>query len=292
MEKNKVKKLSQERNEDANDTLKNKNVGKDARSETGANAGKTAKMAEGMATGKAESKNVFEKLQNLFIEEGENNKRKYEDLSEHIDKMKTYFDEKINSLKDNTHENLEELKYYLDQLNKNNKGNITESNTFKDDFDLVKIDMIKLKKQKEDNVNLIKSSMRTYFDKIKSVRMHVDLCMLSATNANIESIREELTNYKENNQIENKKRNIEILQLINDECEILNKKIEESLNSLSTDVREARENMCRFKEYMENQMTEIKCSMEANKKEMDDKINAIYTNQKKLMEDFYPSEKS
>ncbi|SBT78408.1 conserved Plasmodium protein, unknown function [Plasmodium ovale] len=256
MEKNKVKKLSQERNEDANDTLKNK----------------------------AEGKNVFEKLQNLFLEEGEINKRKYEDLSEHIDKMKAYFDEKINSLKDNTHENLEELKYYLDQLNKNSKGNITESNTFKDDFDLVKIDMIKLKKQKEENVNLIKSSMRTYFDKIKS--------MLSATNANIESIREELTNYKENNQIENKKRNIEILQLINDECEILNKKIEESLNSLSKDMREARENMCRFKEYMENQMTEMKCSMEANKKEMDDKINAIYTNQRKLMEDFYPSEKS
>ncbi|SBS88685.1 conserved Plasmodium protein, unknown function [Plasmodium malariae] len=256
------KNLSYEKNEEVLETLKNKNIGK----------------------------NVFETLQNLFLEEKENNNRKYEDLSEHIDKMKTYFDEKINSLKDNTHENFEELKYYLDHLNKSSENSTTESNTFKNDFDLVKNDVLKLKKQQEENINLIKSSTRTYFDKIKSVQVHnKSVYMLNVMNTNIENIREELTNYKENNQIENKKKNIEILQLINDENETLNKKMEESLNYLSTHITEVKEHAYHFKEYIENQIKDIKYEKELNKKEIDEKINTICTNQKKLRDDFYPS---
>ncbi|KJP86921.1 hypothetical protein AK88_03430 [Plasmodium fragile] len=227
-------------------------------------------------------KNVFETLHNLFLEEKESNKRKHEDLSEHIDKMKAYFDEKINSLKDNTHENLEELKYYLDQLNRNNKDKATDNNTFLDELEIVKNDVNKLKKEKEENINLIKTSMRTYFDKIKG--------MLSVMNANIESVREELATYKENNQIDNKKKNIEILQLINEENEALNKKMEESLNSLSSDICEATEQIINFKEHMENQVKDIKNETDMNKREMDEKTNELTTNQKKLLNDFYPSE--
>ncbi|CAA9989621.1 conserved Plasmodium protein, unknown function [Plasmodium knowlesi strain H] len=227
-------------------------------------------------------KNVFETLHNLFLEEKESNKRKHEDLSEHIDKMKAYFDEKINSLKDNTHENLEELKYYLDQLNRNNKDKATDNNTFMEEFEIVKNDVNKLKKEKEENINLIKTSMRTYFDKIKG--------MLSVMNANIESVKEELANYKENSQIDNKKKNIEILQLINEENEALNKKMEESLNSLSSDMREAKEQIINFKEHMENQVKDIKNETDTNKREMDGKTNELTINQKKILNDFYPSE--
>ncbi|ETW46453.1 hypothetical protein PFMALIP_05359 [Plasmodium falciparum MaliPS096_E11] len=113
-------------------------------------------------------RNVFETLKNVFLEEQENNKRKYEELSDHLDKMKTYFDEKINSLKNNTHENFEELKYYLDNLNKKNKDTISESNTFQENIDAIQNDISKLKKDKEENTNLIKSSIRTYFDKMKN----------------------------------------------------------------------------------------------------------------------------
>ncbi|ETW28131.1 hypothetical protein PFFCH_04482 [Plasmodium falciparum FCH/4] len=115
-------------------------------------------------------RNVFETLKNVFLEEQENNKRKYEELSDHLDKMKTYFDEKINSLKNNTHENFEELKYYLDNLNKKNKDTISESNTFQENIDAIQNDISKLKKDKEENTNLIKSSIRTYFDKMKNVK--------------------------------------------------------------------------------------------------------------------------
>ncbi|KAI4836755.1 hypothetical protein MKS88_004559 [Plasmodium brasilianum] len=268
------KNLSYEKNEEVLETLKNKLYLYNTTILSCKNIGK----------------NVFETLQNLFLEEKENNNRKYEDLSEHIDKMKTYFDEKINSLKDNTHENFEELKYYLDHLNKSSENSTTESNTFKNDFDLVKNDVLKLKKQQEENINLIKSSTRTYFDKIKSVQVHnKSVYMLNVMNTNIENIREELTNYKENNQIENKKKNIEILQLINDENETLNKKMEESLNYLSTHITEVKEHAYHFKEYIENQIKDIKYEKELNKKEIDEKINTICTNQKKLRDDFYPS---
>ncbi|SCO94045.1 conserved Plasmodium protein, unknown function [Plasmodium malariae] len=268
------KNLSYEKNEEVLETLKNKLYLYNTTILSCKNIGK----------------NVFETLQKLFLEEKENNNRKYEDLSEHIDKMKTYFDEKINSLKDNTHENFEELKYYLDHLNKSSENSTTESNTFKNDFDLVKNDVLKLKKQQEENINLIKSSTRTYFDKIKSVQVHnKSVYMLNVMNTNIENIREELTNYKENNQIENKKKNIEILQLINDENETLNKKMEESLNYLSTHITEVKEHAYHFKEYIENQIKDIKYEKELNKKEIDEKINTICTNQKKLRDDFYPS---
>ncbi|GAW82559.1 hypothetical protein, conserved [Plasmodium gonderi] len=254
MERCNAKSLSSEKYEDVTETSKKKDLGK----------------------------NVFETLQDLFLEEKENNKRKYEDLSEHIDKMKSYFDEKINSLKDNTHENLEELKYYLDQLNKNNKVNVLENNTFMDDFEIVKNDIVKLKKQKEESTNLIKTSMRTYFDKIKA--------MLSVMNTNIENVKEELANYKESNQINSKKQNIEILQLINEENETLNKKLEASLNNLNNDMRDVKENIYNFKEYIEGQIRDIKNEAYINKKEIDEKINEISINQKKLLNDFYPSE--
>lgn len=106
---------------------------------------------------------------NLFLEENESNKIKYEDLSNHIDKLKVYFDEKINFLKDNTHENLEELKYYLDQLNKNNKDNAEKNSTYKDDFDTIRNEILNLKKQKEDDIDLMKSSIQAYSSKIKNV---------------------------------------------------------------------------------------------------------------------------
>ncbi|GAB68058.1 hypothetical protein PCYB_126230 [Plasmodium cynomolgi strain B] len=116
--------------------------------------------------------------------------------------------------------------------------------------------------------------------------------MLSVMNANIESVKEELATYKENNQIDNKKKNIEILQLINEENEALNKKMEESLNSLSNDMREAKEQIINFKEHMENQVKDIKNETDTNKREMDEKANELTINQKKLLNDFYPSEMS
>ncbi|KOB88068.1 hypothetical protein PFDG_04516 [Plasmodium falciparum Dd2] len=151
--------------------------------------------------------------------------------------MKTYFDEKINSLKNNTHENFEELKYYLDNLNKKNKDTISESNTFQENIDAIQNDISKLKKDKEENTNLIKSSIRTYFDKMKNVKYiymfpFYDSNTLNLMNTHIEKVKEEFTNYKENNEIENRKKNIEILQLINEENETLRKSMEVSLNNV------------------------------------------------------------
>ncbi|CRH01398.1 conserved Plasmodium protein, unknown function [Plasmodium relictum] len=230
------------------------------------------------------SKNVFETLQNFFLEEKENNKKNYEELNHLIDKIKTDFDDKINSLKDNTHENFEELKYYLDELNKNNKNNTLDSNSFKDDIDFIKDDLLNLKKQKEENINLIKSSTRTYFDKIKSI--------LNVMNINIENIKEEISKYKENNEIENKKKYIEILQLINDENEALNKKREESVNFINNEVNQVKEYISDFKEHLEKQIKSIEYKIEINKREIDEKINTISKNQKKFLDDFYPSYKS
>lgn len=51
-------------------------------------------------------------------------------------------------------------------------------------------------------------------------------------NTHIEKVKEEFTNYKENNEIENRKKNIEILQLINEENETLRKSMEVSLNNV------------------------------------------------------------
>ncbi|SPJ12892.1 conserved Plasmodium protein, unknown function [Plasmodium sp. DRC-Itaito] len=229
-------------------------------------------------------RNVFETLKKVFLEEQENNKRKYEELSDHLDKMKTYFDEKINSLKNNTHENFEELKYYLDNLNKKNKDTILESNTFQENIDDIQNDISKLKKDKEENTNLIKSSIRTYFDKMKST--------LNLMNTHIENVKEEFTNYKENNEIENRKKNIEILQLINEENETLSKSMEKSLNNINNDIKDVKEQITNFKEYVEKRIKDIKNIMDMNRKEIDEKIENIYMNQKKLMGDFYPYNKN
>ncbi|SOV83454.1 conserved Plasmodium protein, unknown function [Plasmodium sp. gorilla clade G3] len=243
------------------------------------------KSKEVLETPKSDNldRNVFETLKKVFLEEQENNKRKYEELSDHLDKMKTYFDEKINSLKNNTHENFEELKYYLDNLNKKNKDTILESNTFQENIDSIQNDISKLKKDKEENTNHIKSSIRTYFDKMKNT--------LNLMNTHIEKVKEEFTNYKENNEIENRKKNIDILQLINEENETLNKSMEKSLNDINNDIKDVKEQVIYFKDYVEKRIKEIKNIMDMNKKEIDEKIEHIYMNQKKLMGDFYPYKK-
>ncbi|SOV19547.1 conserved Plasmodium protein, unknown function [Plasmodium sp. gorilla clade G2] len=228
--------------------------------------------------------NVFETLKKLFLEEQENNKRKYEELSDHLDKMKIYFDEKINSLKNNTHENFEELKYYLDNLNKKNKDTLLESNTFQESMDAIQSDISKLKKDKEENTNLIKSSIKTYFDKIKST--------LNLMNTHVEKMKEEFTNYKENNEIENRKKNIDILQLINEENETLSKSMEKSLNNINSDIKDVKEHITYFKEHVEKQIKDINNIMEINRKEIDERIEHIFMNQKKLMGDFYPYKKN
>ncbi|VWU49311.1 conserved protein, unknown function [Hepatocystis sp. ex Piliocolobus tephrosceles] len=227
---------------------------------------------------------VFDVLQNIFLEEKENTKLKYENLVDQIEKIKIYFDEKVDALKNNTHENLVEIKYYLDQLNKNNKENAAENNTLKDDFCALQDDILKLKKQKEENINIMKTSMRTYFDKIKN--------MLNVMNTNVESIQKELITYKENNTIENKKKNIEILQIINDENEKLNKRLEESFNSLNKDIREINEYISCFKDSVTNSVKDIEQKIEINIKEIDKKFHTISINQKQLLDDFYTSEKS
>ncbi|KYN96117.1 hypothetical protein PGSY75_1452800 [Plasmodium gaboni] len=229
-------------------------------------------------------RNVFETLKKLFLEEQENNKRKYEELSDHLDKMKIYFDEKINSLKNNTHENFEELKYYLDNLNKKNKDTLLESNSFQESMDAIQSDISKLKKDKEENTNLIKSSIKTYFDKIKST--------LNLMNTHVEKMKEEFTNYKENNEIENRKKNIDILQLINEENETLSKSMEKSLNNINNDIKDVKEHITYFKEHVEKQIKDINNIMEINRKEIDERIEHIYMNQKKLMGDFYPYKKN
>ncbi|CRG94723.1 conserved Plasmodium protein, unknown function [Plasmodium gallinaceum] len=253
---NMINKLNKEKHEEIIECLKNKDLGK----------------------------NVFETLENFFLEEKENNKNNYKELYHLINKIKTDFDDKINSLKDNTHENFEELKYYMDELNKNNKENTLDSNSFKDDIDFIKDDLLNLKKQKDENINLIKSSTRTYFDKIKS--------MLNIMNINIENVKEEITKYKENNEIENKKKYIEILQLINDENEILNKRREESVNYINEEIKQVKEYINGFKESLEKHIKNIEYKIEINKKEIDEKINTISKNQKKFLEDFYPSYKN
>lgn len=53
-------------------------------------------------------------------------------------------------------------------------------------------------------------------------------------NKNIESIKEELTNFQENIKIESKKKYIEILELINNENETINKKIKQSRDEVIT----------------------------------------------------------
>ncbi|VEV58244.1 conserved Plasmodium protein, unknown function [Plasmodium vinckei vinckei] len=269
MESHNSKSSLSEKREDSIEELKNKNAGK----------------------------NVFETLLNIFLEEKESNRIKYEDLSNHIDKLKVYFDEKINVLKDNTHENLEELKYYLDQLNKNIKENAEKNSTYNDDFDTIRNEMLHLKKQKEDDINLMKSSIQAYSTKIKNVycifkNIVVLLEMISIMNKNIETIKEELTNSQENIKIESKKKYIEILELINNENDSINKKIKQPFDELNNDIKDIKEYIRGVKDSLENEIKDIKSAISTNKKSIDEKISPITINQKRLMNDFYPTEKS
>lgn len=65
-----------------------------------------------------------------------------------------------------------------------------------------------------------------------------------------------------------------------------------SPSKLSSDMREAKEQIITFKEHMENQVKGIKNETDTNKREMDEKTNELALNQKKLLNDFYPSEMS
>lgn len=111
-------------------------------------------------------------------------------------------------------------------------------------------------------------------------------------NKNIESIKEELTNFQENIKIESKKKYIEILELINNENETINKKIKQSHDELNNDIEDIKKYIRGVKDSLENEIKDIKSVISTNKISIDDKINSITINQKKLMNDFYPTEKS
>ncbi|ETW46454.1 hypothetical protein PFMALIP_05360 [Plasmodium falciparum MaliPS096_E11] len=68
--------------------------------------------------------------------------------------------------------------------------------------------------------------------------------------------------------------------------------MEVSLNNVNNDIKDVKEHITNFKEYVEKRIKDINNIMDMNRKEIDEKIEHICMNQKKLMGDFYPYKKN